>query len=112
MATEKQVSYINGLIESNRNVPYLNEPAPTDAAKLYYWELNRKEWIITSLRMKLATIDDETGETIYTASLYTLEQLEAMRQAKIGAIEAAVPTMDSKAASAAIDELKRMLGRR
>ena len=112
MITEKQISYINSLIESNRNVPYLNEPAPTDSAKLYYWELNRKEWIITALRMKLATIDDETDETIDTASLYTLEQLEAMRQAKIDAIETSIPTMDSKAASAAIDELKRMLGRR
>ena len=112
MATAKQISYINSLIEANRNVPYLNEPAPTDSAKLHYWELNRKEWIITALRMKLATIDDETDETIYTASLYTLEQLEAMRQAKLDSIEASVPTMDSKAASAAIDELKRMMGRR
>lgn len=112
MATEKQITYINSLIESNRNVPYLNEPAPTDSGKLHFWQLNRKEWIIDALRMKLATIDDVTDETVYTSSLYTLEQLESMRIAKIDAIAASIPTMDSKSASAAIDELKRMLGRR
>lgn len=103
MATEKQISYINSLIESNRNVPYLATAAD---------EANKKDWLIRSMGMKTAYIDDTTDQTVYTASLYTLEQLEAMRQAKINAIEASVPTMDSKAASAAIDELKKMLGRR
>ena len=103
MATEKQISYINSLIESNRNVPYLATETN---------EANKKDWMIRSMGMKSAYIDDATDETVYTASLYTLEQLEAMRIAKIDAIAASVQDMDGKQASAAIDELKRMLGRR
>lgn len=103
MATEKQISYINELLTANRNVPYLAKETDDE---------NKKNWIIGSIGMKDAYIDDDTDKTVWTASLYTVEQLETMRNDKINAIEAEMPTMDSKQASAAIDTLKKMLGRR
>lgn len=103
MATDKQISYINELLIANRNVPYLATETN---------EANKKDWMIRSMGMKSAYIDDATDETVYTARLYTVEQLQEMRNEKLNAIESSIASMDSKQASAAIDTLKRMIGRR
>lgn len=104
MITEKQTAYINSLIADNRNVQYLNGDASDN---------DKARWIVASLGMKSWTfVNPDDEDAIDTTKLHTLSEWMDIRNAKISEIESNVTGMDSKQASAAIDTLKRMLGRR
>lgn len=105
MATEKQISYINSLIDDNRNVSYL---ASTDNDE------NKKDWIVKSLGMPVywPTENDDDDDS-FTVQHYTLDELMGMRAERVAEFASIdLTAIDGQQASKIIDSLKKMLGRR